>query len=128
MFGKMHIYTVHTKPGNVPGQDLPVFLREGFNWWAFLFTLFWALYERLWLAFALIAAFNIAVGAMKNAQIITPGSAFVLLLGAQVFIGFQSNDWIRARLKRQGYIIQAIAIGDNLLRAQQRFFDQQTAA
>lgn len=123
MFHNLHIYTVHVKPGYRPGEDEPLFIREGFNIWGFLFTLMWAFYQRLWLIGSIILTFNICVGLLRSHGFITEGSSFVILLGSQAFIGFQGNDWIRDRLKRQNYITAGIVSGENLLRAEQRFFD-----
>jgi hypothetical protein len=128
MFRHLHIYTVHTKPTQPLKDMLPVFVREGFNWYAFLFTFFWALYNRLWLVSTLVLSFNILVGVLQEAGMLTEGSGVVVLIASQVIMGFEGNDWLRGKLARRGYITAGIISGDSLLRAQQRFFDQLTGA
>ncbi len=51
----MHIYTVFlpSSTSSAPGADEAVFVRQGFNWSAFLFTPLWALRRGYWLALAL---------------------------------------------------------------------------
>lgn len=124
MFEMSKIYTVHLKPSHRPGHDYPVFVREGFNFFAFLFTLLWAFYQRLWLAGVLILAFHAAVMLLQYEEMVTSGGASVLLLGMQLIVGFHGNDWLRRRLMRQGYIVAGIAAGDSFVRAEQRFFEQ----
>ena len=54
----MRVYTYHELPGASALTDEPVFVREGFNWPAALFTVFWALAHGLWLtALAIVAVF-----------------------------------------------------------------------
>lgn len=124
MLRRLQIYTVHTNPSQSPRDAVPVFLREGFNWYAFLFTFVWALYHRLWLVASLIFGFNIAVGFLQSSGLISQESAYIILIASQVIMGFEGNDWVRSKLTRRGYITAGIISGDSLLRAQQRFFDQ----
>ncbi len=126
MFNRLHIYTVHTKPGVKPENESPLFVREGFNVFAFVLTLAWTLYHRLWLASAGILAVNFLLMLCQDAEIFSEPGTLALMLGVQVMVGFHANDWYRAGLKRRGYIIAGIVTGDSQLRAQQRFFEQLT--
>lgn len=127
MLPRMKIYTVHIKPG--PGAaENPVFVREGFNIAAFIFTGLWALYQRLWGVALLILAVNMAVILLGKAYIFTPPAMAIIQLGIQVLVGFHANDWLRARLRRKGHIIADIAAGDSLLRAEQRYFERYLSA
>lgn len=128
MLKGLKIYTVHNKPGSRVQEDMPLFIRDGFNIFAFVFTLFWALYHRLWKVAALVFAFNVGVGFMQEAGFISEASGVVLLLAAQIFMGLEGNDWRRAALQKRGYITEGIVTGDSLLRAEQRYFDQRVAA
>lgn len=124
MFGAMRIYTVHIDPEEVGAAQKPVFVREGFNIFAFLFGAFWALYHRLWQPFFLILLLNGALMFAGKEQLISTTSLSILQLSVNVFFGLQGNDWIRSGLTRRGYILADVAVADSLLRAQQRYFDR----
>ncbi|MBI4365233.1 MAG: DUF2628 domain-containing protein, partial [Deltaproteobacteria bacterium] len=66
----MRLYSVHLRRhGLDPDRDL-VLVKEGFSWPAFLLSFLWALWQRLWLAAAVIAAAHVVL------------SITVILLGA----------------------------------------------
>ncbi len=127
MFNGLKLYTVHNQQGGRDALENPVFLREGFNWAAFLFTFIWALYQRLWsLALAIFVA-NIAVVSLVKYGLLNEFSGGVVQLALQIIVGFHANDFLRARMKSSGYIFQDIVSGDSLLRAKQRYFDRLAA-
>ncbi|MDE3060651.1 MAG: DUF2628 domain-containing protein [Pseudomonadota bacterium] len=123
----MKIYTVHIRPGEVSPQQKPVFVKEGFNALAFVFSLFWALYWRLWKPALLVIAFQVALVALRNHGM-GVASIAALDLGFHLFFAYQANDWLRARLTRRGYVMADIAAGDTQLRAEQRYFERALAA
>jgi hypothetical protein len=127
MFHGLKLYTVHTKPGSDHSRDKPIFLREGFNWLAFLFTFLWGFYHRLW-AFALVVlAANFAAVLLVRFGILGEPGVFILQFAIQFLAGFHGNDALRRKMQKQGYIFQDIASGDSLLRAEQRYFDRLVA-
>lgn len=127
MLNRMKIYTVHARPG-ARGGEKPIFVREGFNWMAFLFTGFWALYQRLWWPAALIVAFHIGLGALGEHHLLSPSSVGAVQLGFQVLVGYFGNDWMRARLRRRGFVMSDVTAADSQLRAEQRYFERYLAA
>ena len=50
----MRVYTVHILPGADALEDAPLLVREGFCWPAAIFTVFWALWHRMWLVAGLL--------------------------------------------------------------------------
>jgi hypothetical protein len=126
MLRGMKIYTVHIRPID-DGDEMPLFVREGFSFFAFLFHFFWAFYHRLWKAGLMIAAAYIAVGMLGEFGILSQRGMIATQLGIQVIIGFHANDWLRAGLARRGYIMTDITTGDSLLRAEQRYFERSLA-
>lgn len=121
---RMTLYTVHIRPGDSLLNQRPLFVKEGFNFVAFLVPFFWALYQRLWAVAIAIAAADIALVFMGQAQWLGAPSVLVLNLAINVAAGFSGNDWLRSRLARQGYLLADIAVADSLLHAQQRYFDR----
>jgi hypothetical protein len=128
MFNKLKIYTVHIKPGLVDAAEKPVFVREGFNIYAFFLTFFWAIYKRAWLGLVFIIVGEVVLLTMGKMHVLSPNSIGIMQLGFQLWIGFQANDWVRACLKDRGYITADILTGDSLLRAEQRYFERYLAA
>ncbi|MEI7669610.1 MAG: DUF2628 domain-containing protein [Pseudomonadota bacterium] len=117
------IYTVHINPSLSHPYEKAEFIDEGFSWKAFFFTGFWALYQRLWLPLFFIILFNIGlVFLSKNGA--THIGLFAVQLGGNILIGYFANDWLRNKLKKNGYIIADIVTGDSLIKAEQRFFDR----
>jgi len=128
MFGRMHIYTVHVMPGETLAENKAVFVKEGFNIWAFLLTGFWALYERLWIPLAGIVAFNIVLGILMNQRLLGELGFAALQLGFNLIVGYHANDWLRAKLTQGGHILADISASDSKLRAEQRYFERALAA
>jgi hypothetical protein len=124
MFGAMKIYTVHIKPGMVAAQQKPLFIKEGFNFWALMFTILWTLYNKLWLPSLFIFLFNMVLVGMMHSKMLSLPSAVVVDIGFHLIIGFLANDWLRAKLARRGYVMSDISAADTLLRAEQRYFER----
>lgn len=123
MFNRLHIYSVHRKPGSALPEEVK-FVKEGFSFPAFFLMLVWLLYQRLWLVAGGVFAVQLALYALKVQHMLHPVSVAAAQLGVQVMVGFMANDWLRSRLKRQGYITADIVTGDSKLRAEQRYFER----
>src|SRR5687767_9386244 len=126
MFHRLHVYTVHTKPGSASEAEDVQLVREGFSWGALLFTLLWALYHRLWLSAAAIFGALGVLYAVEESGLFSALGMALLQLAMQVVIGFHGNDWRRSGLKKRGYLTTDIVTGENQLRAQRRFFERFT--
>lgn len=124
MLHHMHIYTVHVREGEIDSLDNIRFVREGFNIFAFLFTVFWALYHRCWLLALSLFAANYALVALDQAQYLSEPSIGVIQLGINAVAGLVGNDYVRASLARRGYRLVDVVTGDNRVRAEQRYFDR----
>lgn len=128
MFHGMKLYTVHTKPGSDYTLDKPIFLREGFNWLAFLFTFLWALAHRLW-AFALVLFIaNITIAMAMRYGVFSQLTGGIVQFGVQVLAGFHANDALRNVMQKRQYLFQDITSGESLLMAEQRYFDRLIAS
>lgn len=128
MFGMMRIYTVHIDPAEPSASQKPTFIREGFNWIAFLLGGLWALYHRLWLPLVLILAFNGALMTLRKEHLISMAGIATMQFGFNIFVGLQANDWLRAKLARRGFLMADVTAADSKLRAEQRYFERYLAA
>ncbi len=120
---RLHVYTVHIDPSLPHPYEEAQFIEEGFNWKAFIFVIFWALYNRLWLFALIIISVNSLIFSTSWHGISAVGIGF-MHLAWHLFIGYMGNDWLRGKLKSQGFVTADIVTGDSLLRAEQRFFDR----
>lgn len=126
MFGKSGtIYTVHENAQAREPSDRIVLVREGFSFWAFIFTVLWLLLHQCWrmaglylLCMALIeyGAPRLGVGA---------AGLTLLPLALQVWLGFAAHDARRAALARRGYREIDVVCAESELLAERRYFDRQ---
>ena len=112
----MRFYTVHLRRhGLDPDRDL-VLVNEGFCWPAFLFSVVWALWHRLWLV-TLITVFALVVLAFAVA-VAGPAAA-----GLALIIGVVANDLRRWTLKRRGFVETGVVAGRDRDAAERRFLE-----
>lgn len=117
----MRVYTVHLRrPG--PDEDF-VLVREGFNVWAFVFCLLWALWNRLWLFGALAFGSRLALAWLAHWAGLNPAGEGALLLAHALIVGYLANDMKRRRLDRLGYRDMGVVAADDLDAASARFLD-----
>jgi len=100
------------------------FVRDGFSWLAFLFTPFWMLFNRLWLAFIcyILLMAVIGVGAMFVG--IVGGAVTLASLALALLIGFEASTLQRRKLLRWRWRDRGIVVADGRDTAEQRFFDR----
>lgn len=120
---RLHVYTVHINPSLPHPYEEAQFVEEGFSWKAFMFTAIWALCNRLWLFSFVILAVNLLILTIPLHAVNAAGILFIVLAWNMI-IGHMGNDFVRKKLKKDGFITADIVTGDSLLRAEQRFFDR----
>lgn len=120
----MAVYTVHRKPDAAP--DDVTLVPEGFNTRAFLFTVLWALWNRLWVLACIIAVVLVAVTTLPT--YLGFGSEIIAVphLALALLFGFEANDLRRLALSRAGFEEIALVSGSSLDEAELRYFAQQT--
>jgi hypothetical protein len=128
----MPTYTVHEPPArNSSAASEPerfVFVRDGFYVWAFLLAPLWLIWRRQWLVLLiyLLVTFGIAL-AMRQAGVNVAARSFVLLLIA-FLVGLEAGTLRRFTLARRGWRNIGLVSGTNMEAAEQRFFNEWTAA
>ncbi|MDP7641337.1 MAG: DUF2628 domain-containing protein [Alphaproteobacteria bacterium] len=92
------------------GQALggALFVREGFNWLAFLFSIPWAIGHGLWLGALIMAAALAMIVGVPEIFALDWGSRAVLLIGYALFCGFNGNDWLRLGLAQDGWDLVSV--------------------
>lgn len=121
---RMTIYTVHLRPGDALVNQKPVFVKEGFNFLCFAFPFIWSLYNRLWLLAVAFFGLEIFLMLITRSEILAIASVASFSMSIHIYSGFAANDWLRARLSRDGYVLTDITVADSQLRAEQRYFER----
>jgi hypothetical protein len=122
----MTIYSVHNREG--APFDQAVLVPEAFSWNAFVFTVFWALWHRLWV----IAAVLLALAAVINlgARLLGIGDVMTGLatLAVNFVFGFEAQG-LRARaLAHAGYRLIGMSHGRNEDDAAFRYLEEHPIA
>lgn len=118
------LYSVHLNPKEARPYESPVFVPEGFNFYAFIFGAFWALYHRIWLPAAIFIGLTICVKLASSYGELSIASTFILDLGIRLMIGMAANDLRRETLEKRGWITSDVVIAGNLLEAERRYYDR----
>ena len=119
----MRVYTVHLRrQGLDPDRDV-MLVKEGFCWPAFLVSVLWALWCRLWwVALAFLVA-ELALSGAAALLGLDPVSQAAVSAGVAVIIGFVANDLKPWTLRRQGFVEVAVVTADSRDAAERRFYD-----
>jgi Protein of unknown function (DUF2628) len=123
----MTVYTVHEPPLRSGDSDSDparfAFVRDGFYWGAFFFSVLWMLWHRLWLVLlgfvVVVAAVAVALGVLGATAW---ASAAVGLLLA-ILLGIEASTLRRWTLTRRGWTQLGVVVADDRELAERRFFD-----
>ncbi|MBI1180725.1 MAG: DUF2628 domain-containing protein [Alphaproteobacteria bacterium] len=119
------IYTVHER-GGIEGDV--EFVREGFSFWAFLFSFVWLWFHRAWLAGTLVFAAFLLLGAFESVTGIPAYLDVTIQVVLAAGVGIFGNDLYRAALARRGYVEAGVASGGSVEEAELRYFGSRVAA
>ncbi len=116
----MAFYSVHKRDG-APAEEA-IFVPEGFSKGAFLLTVLWALWHRMWLAAAVLLAVTGAIAVAGNLLSLSEGAVAIAGLAVNVIFGFEARDLQIRSLIAQGYRQVGFSHGKNLEEAEIRYF------
>ena len=117
----MRLFTVHQPPDGDP-EDL-VLVRDGFSFWAFLLTVLWALWNRLWWEAAALVVIWVVLSLIMNLLGADDFTQLMVSLGFQILVGFEARDLQRWALKRRGWEELGVVSGNSEEAAERRFLD-----
>ena len=118
----LRVYTVHL-PSALSKDGIPVLVKEGFSWGAFLLGVVWALWHRLWIEAAALLALFLAVGVIADFIALSEPVESAVMLAITILIGCSGNDWRRESLRQRGYQEAGVVVGPNADDALRRFLD-----
>ena len=117
----LKVYTVHLRqPVRDAERDI-VLVREGFSWGAFLVSVLWALWNRLWLVAVALIALELLLPLVTGWIGLGPASGGVVSFALAVLVGMFGNDLRRWTMEGRGYAEVALVAARSPDEAQQRF-------
>ena len=126
----MRLYTVHLRRAADPlfTPDMGAeFVREGFNYLAFVFTWLWALGAGLWIPAVFLFAVDLAFALGLDAIGLDKNGTFAITIGWHVIVGLFAEDIRRFNLKMRGFVMADVVAAENLSAAERRFFEHHPA-
>jgi hypothetical protein len=121
---RLRIYSVHLNPRDANPYESAVFIAEGFNLYAFIFTGFWALYHRLWWMALLFFTLHMGSGHYGAAVGLSVTSVGVLEFGFRLMIGLSANDMWRTQLEKRGWVMSDVVVAYSQLEATHRYYER----
>jgi hypothetical protein len=94
-------YVIFEPPGQ-PEPERAVFVRDGFHWLAFLFSVLWFLWYRLWIEAGLVFAAMVGLSAIEDIEGLQ-GAALVVSFLLALGLGFEAPALRMAALRRRGW-------------------------
>jgi hypothetical protein len=106
-----------------PGQgERVIFVREGFEFWAFVLTLPWLILKRAWFG---VLVYVVAFSALQVilALVSTPSVTTILIsLTVSLLAGLEASHLVQVSLRYRGYVHVASVVAPNLAEAELKFF------
>lgn len=127
----MAIFTVHlppTAPGAALEPEKIVFLREGFNYFAFVFGPFWLLHKRAWIAAAGWALLLTTIGVLAWKLRVPKEAISWVPLALATWLGFEGDRLVAWTLARRGYAESDVVIADDADEAEAVYFHKLQSA
>ena len=119
----MKAYTVHLRQNDhAPDGDI-VLVEEGFNWSAFILSVLWTLWHRMWWVTLGLLCVSLLVNGIIHVLGMDTLSMCFLVIGTLVLFGLLANDLRRWCLARDGFLESGVALGNNQDKALVRFLD-----
>jgi hypothetical protein len=126
----MPVYTVHaplTNGADLTATDKFAFVRDGFYFWAMVFSVIWLVWHRLWLALigwiVLTAGVDVGLAALGVGR----GTILAVNLLLALLFGFEAASLRRWTLSRRKWRQLDIVVADDEESAERRFFERWTA-
>ena len=126
----MPVYTVHAPVGgnaDLATTDKISFVRDGFHFWAVVFSVIWLAWHRLWLALLgwtlLIVAADVGLARLGVGR----GTILMVDVVLALLLGFEAASLKRWTLSRRKWRQLDIVVADDEETAERRFFDRWTS-
>jgi hypothetical protein len=126
----MPVYTVHAPIGNnadLAATDRITFVRDGFHFWAAVFSVIWLIWHRLWLALFGWVILSLTVNIALAKLAVGSGTILMVDVVLALLFGFEAASLERWTLSRRRWRQLDIVVADDEEAAERRFFDRWTS-
>lgn len=113
-----NVLTLNNKEGKT--EDI-LFLKEGFSWLAFIFSIFWFLYHKMWKESFALFIIGGAFVFFEESQILTGDSKFIIEILLDFIIALNANHWFCESLVKKGYKFEGVVFAKNPAQARLRY-------
>ena len=103
-----------------------ILVKEGFCWPAFLFSLIWALWHRLWIVTLGLVATNLLISVLASQIGTNEAVIIVVSFSIALLLGFMGNDFRRSKLEKHGFTERGLVMGHTAEAAMRRYLEAQT--
>lgn len=108
----MKIFSILESPDGKP--EKAAFVREGFSWGAFLLSVLWALWQRMWVVALLLFVVFAALAVASELEFIGSDLAALVQFAIMLLFGFEARNLQIRALEKTGFrragIIQATSL------------------
>jgi hypothetical protein len=122
----MALYTVLEAPDG--RADRVSFVKEGFSGAAVVFTMFWALWNRMWFVAAMVFAIVVALNVSVSAFGLNEGISVALELGLALIFGFEARRLKVMSLERAGFRTAGLVEASSIEAAELEYFSRRPRA
>jgi hypothetical protein len=116
----MALFNILEAPDGNP--DRVMVIREGFSPGAFIFTVFWALWQRMWVVAAILIAVLAAISLAAGLLGLGPNLTSVLEAAVSLIFGFEATRLRTVSSERAGYRLVGLIEASNQEAAELQYF------
>jgi len=118
----MKSYNILIKKNQNNKIDNIVLIKEGFSFYALVFSVFWFLYHKMYKEFAILLLVALSISVLGNLH---PDFDKVIIdILMSVIIAINANHWRENHLKKEGYEFVDVIFGKDKEEAQINFLNQ----
>lgn len=117
----MKIFTVLEPPDGKP--ERVAFIPEGFSWGAFLLSVLWALWRRMWVVAALLFVLTSLLTIATRFELLGLGLAALMNVGIALIFACEARNLEVASLERAGFRCSGLIQASNAEAAELIYFD-----
>ncbi|AHX03343.1 hypothetical protein ECHHL_0172 [Ehrlichia chaffeensis str. Heartland] len=118
----MQSFIIYKHPKKINTSDGIVFVQDEFSFMAFIFSILFTFYNKLWLLSFISIVILSGIYIMYNTlNLINLPIYLSVNLLYSLYIASSYPDWYQAKLKKMGYKIHDVIFAENLISAKLKF-------
>jgi hypothetical protein len=126
----MRFWTVYEPrhPANAGERvEKTLFIKDGFSWPGLIFSLFWLLFQQLWLGALIFVLVSVMLGVLGAFLPLDDSAGMLLSLLPSLYVGFEGNDMRRRKLLKKGFVQAGSVLAKTHAEAEDIFFTERGA-